>query len=74
MLIGWGLSILCIFLDSAVFPGVVAIYNKKYSLYFPEAIAVPAVIITGWLPAMVVAIVAGFIRHIKKRYWLHFGQ
>jgi hypothetical protein len=66
ILIGWGLSILCIFLDSVVFTGVVAIYNKEYSLCFPEAIAIPAVIFTGWIPASVVAIIAGFIRHIKK--------
>jgi len=67
ILIGWGLSILCIFLDSVVFPGVVAIYSKEYSLYFPEAIAVPAIISIGLLPATIVAIVAGFIRHITKR-------
>jgi len=74
ILIGWGLSILCIFLDSVVFPGVVAIYNKEYSLYFPEAIAVPAIIFTGWLPASVVAIVAGLIRHVTKRFWPYNEQ
>ena len=72
--IGWGFSIICVFLVSVVFPGVVAIYDKEYSRYFPEAIGVPAIIFTGWLHASVVAIVAGLLRHVTKRFWLHSGQ
>jgi len=68
ILIGYGLSIICVFLASVVFPGVVAIYDKEYSRYFPEAIGVAAIIFTGWLLASVVAIVAGLIRHITKRF------
>jgi hypothetical protein len=74
ILIGWGLSIICVFLASVVFPGVVAIYNKEYSLYFPEAIGVRAIIFTGWLPASVVAIASGLTRNITKRFSLHLGQ
>jgi hypothetical protein len=74
ILIGWGLSIVFIFLDSVMFPGVVAIYNKEYSLCFPEAIAVLPTILTGWLSACFVAIVAGLIRHVTRRFWLHSGQ
>jgi len=69
ILIGWGLSIICVFLASVVFPGVVALYDKEYCRYFPEAIGVPAIIFTGWLPASVVAIVAGLLRHVTKRFW-----
>lgn len=74
ILIGYGLTIIFVFLVSVVFPGVVAIYDKEYSRYFPEAIGVPAIILTGWLPASVVAIVAGFLRHVIKRFWPHSGQ
>ena len=74
ILIGYGLSIICVFLASVVLPGVVALYDKEYCRYFPEAIGVPAIIFTGWLPASVVAIIAGLIRYITKRFWLHSGQ
>lgn len=74
ILIGYGLSILCVFLVSVVLPGIVAEYNKEYSLYFPEAIGVPAIIFTGWLPVSVVAIIAGFVRHITKYFWTQSGQ
>ena len=74
ILIGWGLSIICIFLVSVVFPGVVALYDKEYCRYFPEAIGVPAIIFTGWLPASVIAIIAGLLRQVAKRFWPHSGQ
>ena len=74
ILIGWGLTIICVFLVSVVFPGVVAIYDNEYSRYFPEAIGVSAIIFTGWLPASVAAIVAGLLRHVTKRFWPHSEQ
>jgi hypothetical protein len=74
ILIGYGLSIVCVFLVSVVFPGIVAIYNKEYSLYFPEAIGVPAIIFTGWLPSSVVALIAGLIRYIVKHFWPQSGM
>ena len=49
-------------------------YNKEYSLYFPEAIGVPAIIFTGWLPVSVVVIIAGFVRHIIKHFWTQSVQ
>jgi hypothetical protein len=73
-LIGYGLSILCVFLVSVVLPGIVAEYNKEYSLCFPEAIGVPMVIFIGWLHASVVAVTAGLIRYIVKRFWPKSGQ
>jgi hypothetical protein len=69
ILIGYGLSIICVILVSVILPGIVAVYNKEYSLCFPEAIGVPAVILTGWLHASVVAVIAGLIRYIVKRFW-----
>jgi hypothetical protein len=74
ILIGYVLSIVCVFMVSIVLPGIVALYKKEYSLYFPEAIGVPAVIFTGWLPVSVVVIIAGFVRHITKRFWTQSGQ
>jgi len=68
ILIGYGLSIVCVFLISVVIPGVLAGYNKEYSLFFPEAIAVTAVIFTGWLPSSVVAVIAGLIRYFVGRF------
>lgn len=74
ILIGYGLSIVCVFLVSVVFPGILAGYNKEYSLCFPEAIAVPAVIFTGWLPSSVVVIIAGIIKYFVGRFRQHSGQ
>lgn len=61
-LIGWGLSIICVFLVSVVFPAIVAVFNTKYVALFPEAIGVPAVIFTGWVPAYAVAALAGLVK------------
>ena len=66
--IGWGLSIVCIFLVSVVFPAFMGIYNREYCKYFPEAIGVGGIIIAGGLPAFVVATVAGLIRDLMKRW------
>jgi hypothetical protein len=74
ILIGYGLSIICISLASVVLPGIVAIYDKEYCQYFPEAIAVPAIIFTGWLPVSIVVIIALIIRHIAKRFWPCSGK
>jgi len=71
MLIGYGLSIVCVFLVSVVFPGILAGYDKEYSLCFPEAIAVPAIIFTGWLSSSIVVVIAGLIRYFVARFWSH---
>ena len=74
ILIGYGLTIICIFLVSVVLPGIVAIYDEEYCKYFPEAIGVIPVILTGWLPASIVTAIAAFIRHITKRFWPCLGK
>jgi len=69
LFIGWGLSIVGIFLASVVLPGIVNVYNSEYCQYFPEAIGVGAVLVLGWMPASVVAALAGLIRYGARR-WL----
>lgn len=61
-LIGWGLSIVCIFLVSVVFPAIVAVYDTEYVAFFPEAIGVLCVIFFGWAPALVVAVFARLVK------------
>ena len=72
--IGWGLSIICVFLVAVVFPAAVSIYHEEYSRLFPEAIGVVAVMFTGWLPASIVAILAGLTRYGAKRFRSRSGQ
>jgi hypothetical protein len=60
--IGWGLSIVCVFIVSVVLPGFVALYDSEYSGYFPESIAVPGVMFVGWVPALLVAGVARLVK------------
>jgi hypothetical protein len=71
--IGWGLSIVCVILVSAVFPGIVAHYDSEYYIYFPEAIGIPLVVFTGLVPAFIVATVAGFVRELMKR-WIKLNK
>ncbi len=71
--IGWGLSIVGIFLASVVFPGIVSVYNSEYCQYFPEAIGVGAIMVLGWMPASVAAALAGIIRYAVRR-WLKSGN
>jgi len=68
LFIGWGLSIVGIFLASVVLPGIVNVYNSEYCQYFPEAIGVPAVMFLGWMPALVAAALAGIIRYAARRW------
>jgi len=68
LFIGWGLSIVGIFLASVVFPGLVSVYNSEYCQYFPEAIGVGAVMFLGWMPASVTAVLAGIIRYGARRW------
>ena len=69
MFLSWGLTIICVFLVSVVFPAIVAVYNTEYVALFPEAIAVPAVMFTGWAPAFVVAALAGFVK-LAIKHWV----
>jgi len=69
LFIGWGLSIVGIFLASVFFPGIVGAYNNEYCQYFPGAIGVGAIMVLGWMPALVVAALAGIIRYVARR-WL----
>lgn len=66
--IGWGLSIVCVFLVSVVFPWPMSFYHSEYCKYFPEATGVPLVILTGLIPALIVATFAGFVRELMK-WW-----
>jgi hypothetical protein len=68
VLIGWGLSIICVFIVSVVLPGLAGLYDSEYARYFPEAIAVPGVIATGWAPALVVAVAARLLKQ-GIEYW-----
>ena len=61
-LIGWGLSIVCIILVSMVFPAIVAVYNKEYAAFFPEATGVPMIMFMGWVPAYGLAALAGRLK------------
>jgi len=76
ILIGWGLSIICVFLVSVLLPGVLAVVvgHEEYSQLFPEEIGVFAIAVTGWLPASVVAIIAAFARHGTKGLSLRSGR
>jgi hypothetical protein len=67
-LIGWGLSIICVFIVSVVLPGLVGLYDSEYSRYFPEAIGVPGVMATGWVPAFLVAAVARLVKQGTKHW------
>lgn len=74
LFMGWGLSVICVFVVAVVFPAIMAVYSEQCSLFFPEATGVFAIILTGWLPASGVALVAGFVRYGIKRFRLHSGQ
>jgi len=43
-------------------------YHSEYCKYFPEATGVPLVILTGLIPALIVATFAGFVRELMK-WW-----
>lgn len=66
--IGWGLSIVCVFLVVVVFPAVLTIFNEQYTSFFPDAIGLPLIMLTGWLPALIVAILAGLTRYGFKHF------
>lgn len=62
VLIGWGLTIICVFLISVVLPAIVAVYDTEYVALFPEAIGVLPVMIGGWIPALLVAVLARLVK------------
>ncbi len=62
VIIGWGLSIICVFLVSVVLPAIVAVYDSEYIALFPEAIGVPFVMIGGWVSALIVALLARLVK------------
>ena len=66
-LIGWGLSIVCVFLISVVLPAVVALYDIEYASFFPDAIGVPGVMVIGWVPGLLVAVVARLVKRGIER-------
>ena len=47
---------------SVVLPGIVAVINSEYVTFFPEAIVVPVVVITGSGPAYLVAMLAKIVK------------
>ena len=73
-LIGWGLLIIFTILVSLVFPAMVGIYYPEYCRYFPDAIAIPAVIYWGWMHTLGVAIIAVIIRQLMKRWGRRKGS
>jgi hypothetical protein len=65
--IGWGLSVMFIFIDSVIIPGILGQSNIELIKYFPDAIAVLPIILLGWSLAIAVSAIAYFIRWIVKK-------
>jgi hypothetical protein len=67
ILLCWGLNILWAFIWCIILPGIALHWSHDLFMKFPEAIGVFPIIITGWLPSLVVCTVAyAIIRIIKS--------
>ena len=57
-LLCWGLSVIWAFTWCVVLPAVVLPYSKETLRFFPEAIGVPAIMVMGWVPSLLVCLLA----------------
>lgn len=65
VLMGWGLTTVCMFLAAVILPAVATSFNSRYLSLFPEGIAVAAVALTGWVPAFLIGLLAKRISRLR---------
>ena len=66
-LLCWGLWIIWAFTWCVILLGIVYPYSRETLKFFPEAIGVPAIIVMGWVPSLLVCLLAcGIISVIKR--------
>jgi hypothetical protein len=61
ILIGWILYIISVLFFTLIFPPIVSYISKDYLDFFPEAYELPVTIALGWLPPLIVVIIAGLL-------------
>jgi len=67
ILLCWGLCILWAIIWCIALPIVFLPFGKGIVLLFPEAIGVPVIVFTGWLPCVLVCVIARAVRAIVNR-------
>jgi hypothetical protein len=68
ILLCWGLHIIWAIIWCVILPGIASNVSHDLALKFPEAIGVFPIILTGWLPSVVVCTLAyAIIKIIKSR-------